>query len=110
MRTVLFLLALLPWANAQSTSSTSQVSDRSITFQTPGNLASCNTAAIEWVAFNLAGTLIPFTINYTNNGTGVTVTKVISGVAATVTDASLQAASWKVNVPTTGLYLLTGSA
>ena len=107
---ILFLLALLPWANAQSTTSTSQDSDRSITLQSSGNLESCNTVTLAWVAFSLTGTRIPFTINYTNNGTGVAVTKLISGVAATVTDASLQVASWQVKVPTTGVYILTGSA
>lgn len=110
MRSFLFLLALLPWVNAQSTSSATQASDRTITLQSSGDLRSCDTVNLEWVAFDLAGTRIPFTINYTNNGTGVAVTKAISGVAATVTDASLQVASWKVAVPTTGVYILVGSA
>jgi hypothetical protein len=114
MHAILFFLALLPWANAQSTSAsqnfTVPISSPSVALQSPGNLTSCETANIAWVASNFAGTRIPFTINYTNQGAGDTVTKVISGVAIVVTDPSVQVAIWRVNVPTSGHYILTGSA
>jgi hypothetical protein len=114
MLTTLFYLALLPWANAQSTSAspnlTTPISSPTIALQAPGNLVSCQTANITWLASGFAGTRIPFTVNYTNEGAGETVTTVVSGAAIVVTDPSVQVAVWRVNVTKSGRYILTGRA
>lgn len=110
----LFYFALLPWANGQSTSASQNVtipiSSPTIALQTPGNLTSCQTTNIAWLASNFAGTRIPFTVSYTNQGAGEIVPSVISGVAVVVTDPSVQVAVWKVNITKSGRYILTGSA
>ena len=112
MRTILFLFALLPWASAQSTStSLDSTEDPSITLQSPGNVQSCASVNVTWVASGFNTTrVVPFTIRYTNEGTGDTVAKTITGVATAVTDATKQIAPWKVNIPTPGRYILAGNA
>lgn len=113
MLMILFYFALLPWANGQSTSTsqnvTSPISSPTIALQAPGNLTSCQTTNIAWLASNFAGTRIPFTVSYTNQGAGENVSSVISGVAVVVTDPSVQVAVWRVNITKSGRYILTGS-
>jgi len=117
MHAILFYLALLPWANGQSTSTSSSsrsfstpLANPTIALQSPGTLVSCGTVNITWAASGVTRLSNPLTINYTNEGAGGTVVKVISGVAAVVTDPLVQVALWRVNVPTNGQYILTGSA
>ena len=103
MITILFFVALLPWAIAQTSLSqnvTTPISSPTLALQSPGTVASCQLANITWVT--TVDTSTPFTINYTNVGAGDTVTAVVSGIATVVTYPSVKAAVWRVNIPKSG--------
>src|SRR5258706_1173482 len=108
MITILFFVALLPWAIAQTTSLNLAIplSNPTVSLQSPGTVTSCQLANITWSTYLDAQ--VPFTINYTNEGAGETVATVISGVATAVTNPSVYVIGWRVNVPTSGRYILTG--
>ena len=111
MITILFFVALLPWAIAQTSLSqnvTTPISSPTLALQSPGTVAACQLANITWVT--TVDTSTPFTINYTNVGAGDTVTAVVSGIATVVTYPSVKAAVWRVNIPKSGHYILTGSS
>ena len=110
MITILFLAALLPWAIAQTSISqniTVPITNPTVALQSPGTLISCQLVNITWATYlDFQG---PFTINYTNEVAGQVVTTVISGVATVATNASVHVVGWRVNVPKSGYYILTGS-
>lgn len=111
MITILFLVALLPWAFAQTTSLSTNltvpITNPTVALQSPGTLVSCQLVNVTWVTYlDFQG---PFTISYTNEVAGQTVATVVSGVATGVTNASVHVVGWRVNVPQSGYYILTGS-
>ena len=109
MITILFFVALLPWAIAQTSLSqnvTTPILTPTLALQSPGTVTTCQLANITWVT--TVDTNTSFTINYTNVGAGDNVTAVVSGVATVVTYPSVKAAVWRVNIPKSGHYILTG--